>query len=105
MNNYYQEPDLAAECAEHEHEKQIASMEFESSVDCESALTTIELIKNPEAWVSDHVADPNEELALVYKAIAIFENDQHELATAVRNILKNKIRIVAEYVANKSCGC
>ena len=70
---------------------------FNRDVEFQIGLEKMKVATNPVAWVRDWSADPAMDLAVIYKQIALFWDDEAEIGKIVKTILGNRMRDVSEF--------
>ncbi|MDE2097541.1 MAG: hypothetical protein KGL39_09870 [Patescibacteria group bacterium] len=85
-------------CAANEEVKAIRTAAFQADVKWNMDGNYLCINIDPEKWVSDWVADPAAELAVLYRQIVLFRTEPKMLGENLALILENKIRIIAEHL-------
>lgn len=91
-------PNNAAACAAYETEKAVRTEIFNRDVEFQIGLEKMKVATAPEKWIYNHTADPSMELAILYKQIALYWNDEAEIGRIVKTVVENRLRTVAEFV-------
>lgn len=88
-------------CAAYEDMMAVRTEMFHQDVDFQIGIEKMHVATQPEKWVCDWVADPNQELADLYKQIALNYNDPQLIGQIVKQMFENKLRHVAEYIVGQ----
>lgn len=74
---------------------------FNQDVDYQIGLEKMKVATDPAKWICDNTADPSMELALLYKQIALYWNDEAQIGRIVKTVLENRMRVVAEFIVGE----
>lgn len=85
-------------CAAYESDKAVRTRIFNQDVEWQIGLEKMKVATDASTWVNDWTADPESDLAFLYKQIALNYNDEAAIGRIVKTIFENKLRNVAEHI-------
>lgn len=85
-------------CAAYETEKAVRTEMFYQDVDFQIGIEKMHVATDSAKWVNNWTADPEADLAMIYKQIALNFNDEAEIGRIIKTMFENDLRRVAEYI-------
>lgn len=100
-SNQFPSPNMAAACAAHETDRAVRTEIFNQDVEYQMSVELALVATDPAKWIYNHTADPSMELAILYKQIALFHDDEAAIGRIVKAVLDNRMRAVAEFAVSE----
>lgn len=91
----------AKACAAYEDQMAVRTEMFHQDVDFQIGIEKMHIATNPHDWVINWIADPNADLADLYKQVALNYNDPAMIGQVVKQMFENKLRGVAEHIVGQ----